>query len=101
MIDYKYRANGQVEAKDRNLLQAALRGTRLQPALYTLMTATSSSGESQGFLPEQVDFLYLLPQGRPGVERASFAGSGLARSIGNDVEHNLASVGRWRACRTT
>ncbi|MBI4002738.1 MAG: PD-(D/E)XK nuclease family protein, partial [Nitrospira defluvii] len=74
VIDYKYRANGQVEAKDRNLLQAALRGIRLQPALYTLMAATSS-GESQGPLPEQVDFLYLLPHTMPGVERASFAAS--------------------------
>ena len=75
VIDYKYRASDRVEAKDRNLLQAALRGARLQPALYTLMAAGSSSGESQGSLPEEVDFLYLSPQGTPAVERASFAAS--------------------------
>ena len=74
VIDYKYRANGQVETKDRNLVQAALRGSRLQPALYTLMVA-GSPGESQGPLPEQVDFLYLLPHATPGVERASFPAS--------------------------
>lgn len=75
VVDYKYRADGQIEAKDRNLLQAAVRGKRLQPALYVLMTAAALSGESQGLLPEQVDFLYLLPQSSPGVERASFLAS--------------------------
>jgi len=75
VVDYKYRVNGQVEATDRNLLQAAIRGKRLQPALYVFMAAAASSGESQGLLPERVDFLYLLPQGSPGVERATFPAS--------------------------
>ena len=88
VVDYKYRANGQVEAKDRNLLQAALRGSRLQPALYTLMAATSS-GESQGSLPEQVDFLYLLPHATPGVERASFAATAWQGPAGQMLSKTL------------
>ncbi len=75
VIDYKYRGTGQVDAKDRNLLQAGLRGARLQPALYALMTATSPAGEQLGPIPEQVDFLYLLSQRHPGIERASFSGA--------------------------
>ncbi|MCC2640148.1 MAG: uncharacterized protein K0S45_561 [Nitrospira sp.] len=75
VIDYKYRAGDRIEAKDRSLLQAALRGVRLQPALYTLMAAGLTPGDPQGALPEQVDFLYLLPEGTPAVERVSFAAS--------------------------
>ena len=75
VIDYKYRANDRVEAKDRNLLQAALRAQRLQPALYALMTPAGSSGDREKALPEQVEFLYLLPHADPAVERVSFAAS--------------------------
>ena len=89
MIDYKYRANGRIEPKDRNLLQAALRGAKLQSALYTKMTVTSSSGESNGPLPEQVDFLYLLPQGAPEVARASFAASAWQGSSGPLLQHTM------------
>ena len=92
VIDYKYRANGRVEAKDLNLLQAALRGTRLQPALYALMAATSSSGEAKGPLPVQVDFLYLLPQGTPGVERASFAASDWQGSSGSMIQKTVQTL---------
>ena len=88
VVDYKYRAKGQVEAKDRNLLQAAVRGSRLQPALYTLMAA-ASSGESQGSLPEQVDFLYLLPHTTPGVERASFAATAWQGPAGQMLNKTL------------
>jgi ATP-dependent helicase/nuclease subunit B len=89
VIDYKYRANGQIEGKDRNLLQAALRATKLQPALYALMTATSPSGVSNGPLPEQVDFLYLLPQGASGVERASFPGTAWQGPFGHILSKTL------------
>jgi len=89
VIDYKYRANGQIEAKDRNLLQAALRGAKLQPALYTMMTTTSWSGDWSGPLPEQVDFLYLLPQGSPEVERASFAASAWQGPSGPLLQHTM------------
>lgn len=75
VIDYKYRANDRVEAKDRNLLQAALRAQRLQPALYALMTPAGSSGDRPNALPEQVEFLYLLPHADPAVERVAFAAS--------------------------
>jgi ATP-dependent helicase/nuclease subunit B len=73
VIDYKYRANDRVEAKDRNLLQAAVRAQRLQPALYALMAAAGLPEDQQGPIPEQVEFFYLLPRAMPAVERASFA----------------------------
>ena len=88
VIDYKYRANDQVEVKDRNLVQSAFRGSRLQPALYTLMTATLP-GESQDSLPEQVDFLYLLPRATPSVERASFPAKAWQGSAGPMLNRTL------------
>lgn len=75
VIDYKYRANSRVDAKDRHLLQAAVRAQRLQPALYALMTLAESPASASSMVPEQVDFVYLLPQGEPAVERASFVTS--------------------------
>ncbi|MBS0168929.1 MAG: exodeoxyribonuclease V subunit gamma [Nitrospira sp.] len=75
VVDYKYRANGRVEAKDRNLLQSAVRAQRLQPALYALMALAESPTDGRPVFPEQVDFVYLLPQGKPAVECASFAAS--------------------------
>jgi len=76
VIDYKYRANNRIEAKDRQLLQAAVRAQRLQPALYALMAVTGSDASApQPEQPEQVEFVYLLPQGEPAIERASFAAS--------------------------
>ncbi len=75
VIDYKYRANDRVEAKDRQLLQAAVRAQRLQPALYALMAVAESDEQAHSLQPEQVEFVYLLPQGMPAVERASFAAS--------------------------
>jgi ATP-dependent helicase/nuclease subunit B len=75
VIDYKYRANDRIEAKDRQLLQAAVRAQRLQPPLYALMAAAESGERTESPQPEQVEFLYLLPQGEPAIERASFAAS--------------------------
>ncbi len=88
VIDYKYRANDLVEAKDRNLVQSALRGSRLQPALYTLMTARLP-GQSQDSMPQQVDFLYLMPRATPGVERASFPASAWQGSAGPMLNETL------------
>ncbi|GAB1724225.1 MAG: hypothetical protein GDA65_10995 [Nitrospira sp. CR1.1] len=75
VIDYKYRTSDRVEAKDRQLLQAAVRAYHLQPALYALMAVDSLNEPVSGLYPEQVDFFYLLPQGMPMIERASFAAS--------------------------
>ena len=80
VIDYKYRANDRVDAKDRQLLQAAVRAQRLQPALYALMAVEGSEEQAQSPRPDQVEFVYLLPQGM--VERASFPASSWHGSSG-------------------
>lgn len=92
VIDYKYRANNRVEAKDRNLLQASLRAARLQPALYSLMGAASSTEEPSGSKPEQVDFLYLLPEGSPPVERVSFPTSAWKGAAGQALTGTLRVI---------
>ncbi len=73
VIDYKYRAQGRMDTKDRQLLQAALRAQRLQPALYALMAAGGSDEHATTSQPEQVEFVYLLSQSEPPIERASFS----------------------------
>ena len=89
VIDYKYRANSRVEAKDRNLLQAAIRAHRLQPALYALMTPCRASRWCKARpSPEQVEFVYLLPQGEPAVDRAS-----LTRLLGRAIRAVAESGG--------
>ena len=75
VIDYKYRANDRIEPKDRQLLQAAVRAQRLQPALYALMALAATDELAPSPQPEQVEFLYLMPNGKPTIERASFASS--------------------------
>ena len=92
VIDYKYRANGKVDATHRQLVQAALRAFKLQPALYTLMRAHTSSGEAEGPFPEQVDFLYLLPKGEPEIERASFAASAWQGPAGSLLRNTVQAL---------
>ncbi len=72
VIDYKYRDAPDLKADDRNLVQAALRGKRLQPALYACMALTGSGQSGSEDRPERVDFVFLVPHGDPIVERASF-----------------------------
>jgi ATP-dependent helicase/nuclease subunit B len=92
VIDYKYRANGQMDGTHRQLLQAALRAFKLQPALYTLMKDAVSSEEADGPFPEQVDFLYLLPKGDPEIERASFAASAWQGAAGPLLRETLQAL---------
>ena len=89
VIDYKYRAQGRMEAKDRQLLQAALRAQRLQPALYALMAAGGSHDQAATSHPEQVEFVYLLPQGEPLIERASFAAADWQGPSGPELSRTL------------
>ena len=49
-------------------------------------------GESKSPLPEQVDFLYLLPQATPGVERASFAASAWQGSSGSMMQKTVQGL---------
>ncbi len=91
VIDYKYRPGGEVKPEDRNLVQAAVRGKRLQPALYALMRPTSLPEQSAG-PPEQVDFLYLLPQGSRAVQRASFPLTGWSGASGDQLRRNVGHL---------
>jgi ATP-dependent helicase/nuclease subunit B len=92
VIDYKYRANGQLDGAHLNLLQAALRAFKLQPALYTRMRASSWSEETEGPFPEQVDFVYLLPRGAREIERTSFAASAWKGPAGPLLQKTLQTL---------
>ncbi|MGH7253130.1 MAG: PD-(D/E)XK nuclease family protein, partial [Nitrospiraceae bacterium] len=46
VVDYKYRQGSKMKDDDKNLVLSAVRGFRLQPPLYALMTMTGRGGDS-------------------------------------------------------
>jgi ATP-dependent helicase/nuclease subunit B len=78
IVDYKYRHGGEMKSKDRELLQSALRGFSLQPALYALMARSVARGDGpEPFFDrapvEEIQFRYLAPAWSPNVDYARFA----------------------------
>jgi ATP-dependent helicase/nuclease subunit B len=69
VIDYKVKMGARMGSDDRNLLQAAVRGHRLQPPLYAWMTP------SVGPPPAEVQFFFLAPKWAPPVARSTLARS--------------------------
>jgi ATP-dependent helicase/nuclease subunit B len=92
VIDYKYKPGSEVRAEDRNLLQAALRAKRLQPAFYSLMTTSALPGGTAAHLPDEVVFVYLLPQGDPTVERARFLRTAWTSPPGDQLRKNIQTL---------
>jgi len=92
IIDYKFRAGSEVKAEDRNLLQAAVRGKRVQPAMYSLMQPTSPLPDGATGTPELVEFVYLLPDSEQAVERAQFAADTWSGPAGTQLRNSLGEM---------
>jgi len=67
IVDYKYRHGSGELGADRDLVASAVRGIRLQPPLYALMTPEGASAK-----PESVELAFLMRKPSPQVERARF-----------------------------
>ncbi len=66
-----------MKSQDRDLLTSALRGFRLQPPLYALMSVVRTSGGrgkagSEDGVPSSVQFVFLAPRWTPPVAYSQF-----------------------------
>ena len=94
VVDYKYRQGSKMKDGDKNLVLSAVRGFRLQPPLYALMTMTGQGGDSTDArsdraLPEQVEFLFLAPHWEPVVTRSHFDASSWHAEAGQKLKQTV------------
>ena len=90
IVDYKFKTGSEMKAGDRNLLQSAVRGIRLQPPLYTKLKVLDDRE------PDQVQLLFLAPNWTAPVVRSTFdslswstaAGALLRKTLG-DLIHGI------------
>lgn len=69
IIDYKYKTGSASKTEDRNLVQAAIRGYRLQPPLYACLDIP---GQPK---PTQVQLVFLAPNWPTPIVRSTFESS--------------------------
>ncbi len=69
IVDYKFKLGSGPSGDDRRLVQAAIRGTRLQPPLYARLEFPDAG------LPAQVELFFLAPRWPNPVMRATFDSS--------------------------
>lgn len=84
IVDYKYKTGSEMKPEDRNLLQSALRGYRLQPALYTRLTLPEQGD------PVQAQFILLGLRWEPPVVRSTFETSSWSGEAGRRLSQSLA-----------
>lgn len=87
VIDYKYRHSGGERSADRDLLASAVRGFRLQPPLYALMTPEGASAT-----PESVELAFLMRKPSPQVERARFDSSAWNGPAGGLLKKTVQTI---------
>lgn len=75
VLDYKFKVGSAMKPEDRNLVQSAVRGYRLQPPLYSCLTVPGQP------IPSEVQFLFLAPQWSTAISRSTFE----ALSWGSDT----------------
>ncbi|BCA53492.1 ATP-dependent helicase/deoxyribonuclease subunit B [Nitrospira sp. KM1] len=66
IVDYKFKMGSTMTATDRQLLQAAVRGFRLQPPVYAHMAVEG------GRIPHEVQFMFLAPGWSEPVTKVPF-----------------------------
>lgn len=83
IIDYKFKTGGSMKSEDRNLLQSAMRGYRLQPPLYARLLLPGKPA------PSQVQFMFLAPLWEPSIARSTFEASVLSGESGRQIQQTL------------
>jgi len=97
VIDYKYRHGGGERSADRDLLASAVRGFRLQPPLYALMTpagqgAAPAALQGAPAKPESVELAFLMRKPSPQVERARFESSAWNGPAGGLLKKTVQAI---------
>ena len=86
VVDYKYRQGSKMKDDEKNLVLSAVRGLRLQPPLYALMTISDRS------LPERVEFVFLAPHREPVVTRSRFEASSWQAETGQKLKRTVQTL---------
>ena len=84
IIDYKFKSGSEIKPDDRNLLQSAVRGFRLQAPLYSLLTMKDRSEIAQ------VELFFLAPNWDLPVMRSTFEASAWHSKAGQQFRTTLA-----------
>lgn len=86
VIDYKFKMGSAMKSEDRNLVQSAIRGYRLQPPLYSCLSVQGSSS------PDLVQFFFLAPQWMPSVSRSTFERPSWSSETGLLIRKTLSAL---------
>ncbi len=83
IIDYKFKTGGSMKSEDRNLLQSAMRGYRLQPPLYARLLMPGMPP------PSLVQFMFLAPLWESPIARSAFDVAALSGESGRQIQQTL------------
>ncbi len=86
IIDYKVKVGAGMKSKDRKLLQAGVRGFRLQPPLYALIEVPGQPA------PSQVDFVFLAPKWERPIDRSVFPASAWRSPAGAQLRETIVTL---------
>jgi ATP-dependent helicase/nuclease subunit B len=96
IVDYKYKQGANQPKDDRDLATSALRGFRLQPPLYALMTIPDrsqvSASDAGPSLPDLVEFLFLAPHWTPPIDRSPFDASLWTSAAGPMLQRTMMTL---------
>ena len=97
IVDYKFRQSHTMKSQDRDLLTSGIRGFRLQPPLYSLMTQLIQDLDLVKFHvdrlhPEHVEFIYLAPNWDNVVERSRFDAGTWGQQAGSQLNNTFELI---------
>ncbi|OQW35240.1 MAG: hypothetical protein A4E19_16855 [Nitrospira sp. SG-bin1] len=86
VLDYKFKVGSAMKPEDRNLVQSAIRGYRLQPPLYSRLTVPGLP------TPSQVQFLFLAPQWPTAISRSTFEAASKSSDADTMIWHTIRTL---------
>lgn len=86
VLDYKFKVGTAMKPEDRNLVQSAVRGYRLQPPLYSCLTVSGQPA------PSQVQFLFLAPQWSTAISRSTFEALSWSSDSGTLIQNTIRTL---------
>lgn len=88
IIDYKFKTGSAMKPEDRNLLQSAVRGYRLQPPLYARLNIPDQPQ------PSQVRFFFLAPHWTTPIIHSTFEAATWSSEIGALLHQTISQLVR-------
>lgn len=86
IIDYKFKSGSAIKPEDRNLVQSAIRGYRLQPPLYACLNIPNQPK------PSEVQFFFLAPRWSTPIARSTFEAAVWSSQIGGLLQNTIGML---------